>query len=75
MKLYSSFLLTFVCVWGVSLSRNQNRGFSMELIGPDSSKSPFYNSANSEFQRVSNIVNHSINRVRHLNRVFSSPPR
>jgi len=68
MKLYSSFLLTFFCFWGVSLSKNQNRGFSisMELIGPDSSKSPFYNSAN--------IVNHSINRVRYLNRVFSLPP-
>jgi len=70
MKFYLS-LLIFFCFCEASLCENQNRGFSVELIGPDSSRSPFYVTTETLFQRVSNILNHSINRISYLNHVFS----
>lgn len=73
MRFYSSLLLLF-CFCRVSVSKTQNNGFSVELIHPISSKSPFYNTAESHFQRMSNNMKHSTNRVHYLNHVFSFPP-
>jgi len=63
--------LLFFCFCGVTPIESQNRGFSVELIHPDSSRSPFYNSRETQLQRVSNVVTHSINRVHYLNHVLS----
>ncbi|KAL5100352.1 hypothetical protein RYX36_004679, partial [Vicia faba] len=55
----------------VSLIESEKSGFSVELMDPYSSRSIFYNNGETQLQRMSNIVNHSINRVHHLNRKFS----
>jgi hypothetical protein len=72
MSFFYSILFYFFCFCGISLTQEtQNHGFSVELIHPSSSKSPFYNRKETHLQRVSNILNHSINRAHYLNRVFS----
>jgi len=71
MRFYLFLSVLFFCFCGVSLTETQNRGFSVELIHPSSSKSPFYNSKEVQSQRVSNVLNHSINRAHYLNLVLS----
>lgn len=74
MRLYSSFVLLLFCFCRLSLTKTQNHGFNVELIHPISSRSPFYNPKETQIQRISSILNYSINRVRYLNHVFSFSP-
>lgn len=71
MRFYLFLSLLFFCFCGVSLTETQNHGFKMELIHPTSSRSPFYNSKEAQIQRVSSVINHSINRAHYLNHVLS----
>ncbi|KAE9593638.1 putative nepenthesin [Lupinus albus] len=43
-----------------------NNGFSVELIHRDSPKSPFYNSSETQIERMNNAIHRSINRVKHF---------
>ncbi|KAE8712180.1 Nuclear matrix protein 1 [Hibiscus syriacus] len=43
-----------------------NGGFSVELIHRDSVKSPFYNPSETTFDRISNALHRSFNRVNHF---------
>ncbi|RHN55557.1 putative nepenthesin [Medicago truncatula] len=74
MRFYSSFVLLLFCFCRLSLTKTQNHGFNVELIHPISSRSPFYNPKETQIQRISSILNYSINRVRYLNHVFSFSP-
>jgi len=47
----------------ISLSNALNNGFSVELIHRDSSKSPLYQPTQNKYQRVTNAMRRSINRV------------
>ncbi|CAL0302246.1 unnamed protein product [Lupinus luteus] len=43
-----------------------NGGFSVELIHRDSPKSPLYNFSETQFERMTKAINHSLNRVEHF---------
>ncbi|KAK7283922.1 hypothetical protein RIF29_13671 [Crotalaria pallida] len=69
--MYSSLVFLFLCLSCISLIEAQ--GFGVELIHRDSSKSPFYLPSETHFQRVSNAIRRSINRVNHFEqRSFST---
>jgi len=74
MRFYSSLVILLFCFCGVSLTEIQNNGFSMELIHPESPRSPFYNPAETQFQRMSKMLNYSINRIHYLNHAFLFSP-
>ncbi|XP_027356846.1 aspartic proteinase CDR1-like [Abrus precatorius] len=61
MECYLSFtLVLLLCLYNISLAKALNRGFSVELIHPDSPKSPFYDPKENEYQRVANALHRSI---------------
>ncbi|CAJ2639527.1 unnamed protein product [Trifolium pratense] len=80
MTFYSSVAVLVVFLWcfcEVSLSetQSQNHGFTVELIHPNSPKSPIYNIMESELERVSKVMQHSMNRIHYLNHaLFVSSP-
>ncbi|MCD7452714.1 hypothetical protein HAX54_017933 [Datura stramonium] len=47
-------------------AQSENDGFSIELIHPNSPKSPFYNPALNQRQLMKNALQHSINRAKFL---------
>ncbi|CAL0302248.1 unnamed protein product [Lupinus luteus] len=61
------------------LTKALNDGFSVELIGRDSPKSPFYNSSETQFERMTNAIHRSFERIKHFypednaDRVLQSP--
>ncbi|CAK8535612.1 unnamed protein product [Lathyrus sativus] len=61
------FCLSFLIV----ISHSIRNGFSIELIHRDSFRSPFYNPTQTEFQRIFNEVQRSINRANYINREFA----
>ncbi|KAE9592733.1 hypothetical protein Lal_00029347 [Lupinus albus] len=63
-KLYSSLVFVFLCLSGISLI--EALPFGVELIHRESSKSPFYVSTETHFQRVTNAIRRSINRPNHF---------
>ncbi|CAJ1978115.1 unnamed protein product [Sphenostylis stenocarpa] len=65
------FFLLYLC--NLSFLDALDGGFSVEIIHRDSPKSPFYRSTETHFQRVSNSLRRSINRVNHFNESFVSP--
>lgn len=66
---YANLVLLLLCFFGVSLTKSQNN-FSVELIHNDSPRSPFYNPTETRFQRISNVVHHSLNRVKYVNQLL-----
>ncbi|CAJ1978114.1 unnamed protein product [Sphenostylis stenocarpa] len=66
-----SLVLVLLCLYNLSFSEGFNGGFSVEIIHRDSPKSPFYRSTETHFQRVSNAIRRSINRVNNLNQLSS----
>ncbi|KAK2441548.1 aspartic proteinase CDR1 [Trifolium repens] len=76
MTFYSSVvvLLFLCCFCEVSINETQNHGFTVELIHPNSPKSPIYNIMESELERVSKVMQHSMNRIHYFNHVFFSSP-
>ncbi|RDX79388.1 Aspartic proteinase CDR1, partial [Mucuna pruriens] len=68
----SSFALVFLCLYNLSFIEALNGGFSVEMIHRDSSRSPFYDATETQFQRVANAVRRSINRANHFNQSFVS---
>ncbi|CAJ1973695.1 unnamed protein product [Sphenostylis stenocarpa] len=70
---YSSFTLLLLWFCNSSFLDALNGGFSVEIIHRDSSKSPFYHSTQTQFQRVANAVHRSINRANSLNQPIVYP--
>ncbi|CAJ1978068.1 unnamed protein product [Sphenostylis stenocarpa] len=69
---YSYLVLLFLCLCNLSSSEAIIDGFSVEIIHRDSSKSPFYRSTETQFQRTANALSRSIIRVNHFNQSFVS---
>ncbi|XP_027911809.1 aspartic proteinase CDR1-like [Vigna unguiculata] len=61
-------LLLLLSLHSITFSEALKGGFSVEIIHRDSSKSPFYSSTETQFQRVANAVRRSINRANHFNK-------
>ena len=72
MSHYSYLVFVLLCLCNLYSSEAQNGGFSVEIIHRDSPKSPFYNSTETQFQRISNALSRSIIRVSHFNKSFVS---
>jgi len=72
MSHYSSLVIVLLCLCNLYSSEALNDGFSVEMIHRDSPKSPFYNSTETQFQRISNALSRSIIRVNHFNKSFVS---
>lgn len=68
----SCLVLIFFCFCLVSLAETLNNGFSIELIHRDSTKSPFYNPAETQLQRVSNHHQSSINRANYFHQIVAA---
>ena len=62
-----SLVFVLLCLCTLSFSEALNGGFSVEIIHRDSSKSPFYSSTETPFQRVANAMRRSLNCVNHFN--------
>ncbi|CAJ1978113.1 unnamed protein product [Sphenostylis stenocarpa] len=69
----SVLVLVLLSLCSISFLESLNGGFSAEIIHRDSSKSPFYRPAETQFQRVANAVRRSINRAKHFNRSSVHP--
>ncbi|CAJ1978067.1 unnamed protein product [Sphenostylis stenocarpa] len=69
---YSSLVYVLLCLCNLSSSEAIIDGFSVEIIHRDSSKSPFYRSTETQFQRTANALSRSIIRVNHFNQSFVS---
>jgi len=72
MSRYSSLVFVFLCLCNLYSLEALSDGFSVELIHRDSSKSPFYNSSQTHFQRIANALSRSIIRLNHFNKSFVS---
>ncbi|KAK7343139.1 hypothetical protein VNO80_26102 [Phaseolus coccineus] len=72
MSRYSSLVFVLLCLRNLYSLEALNGGFSVEMIHRDSSKSPFYNSTETHFQRIANALSRSIIRVNHFNKSFVS---
>ncbi|KAK7343138.1 hypothetical protein VNO80_26101 [Phaseolus coccineus] len=72
MSHYSSLVFVLLCFCNLYSLEALNGGFSVEMIHRDSPKSPFYNSTETQFQRISNALSRSIIRVNHFNKSFVS---
>ncbi|KOM49247.1 hypothetical protein LR48_Vigan08g007400 [Vigna angularis] len=63
----STLVLILLSLHSISFLEAHKGGFSVEIIHRDSSKSPLHRPTETQFQRVSNAVRRSINRVNHFN--------
>jgi len=72
MSHYSSLVFVLLCLCNLYSSEALNGGFSVEMIHRDSPKSPFYNSTETQFQRIANALSRSIIRANHFNKSFVS---
>ncbi|CAN1157131.1 Aspartic proteinase CDR1 [Linum perenne] len=61
-------LAAFMCI--VFEAQGQYRGFSMDLIHRDSSRSPFYNPQETSAQRINNAARRSIARVHRFSNII-----
>ncbi|KAK7343140.1 hypothetical protein VNO80_26103 [Phaseolus coccineus] len=68
-----SLVFVLLCFCNLYSLEALDGGFSVEMIHRDSSKSPFYSSKETPFQRVANAMRRSINRVNHFNQSSVSP--
>ena len=68
MSHYSSLVLLLLCFCNLYSLEALNGGFSVEMIHRDSPKSPFYNSTETQFQRISNALSRSIIRANRFNK-------
>ncbi|XP_019418604.1 PREDICTED: aspartic proteinase CDR1-like [Lupinus angustifolius] len=59
----------------IYLTEALNGGFSVELIDRDSPKSPFYNSSETQFERMNNAIHRSFERVKHFDPEYSAKYR
>ncbi|CAL0302242.1 unnamed protein product [Lupinus luteus] len=60
------FTLSSVFNDNMYLTEALNGGFSVELIHRDSPKSPFYNSSETQIERMTNAIHRSFERVKHF---------
>jgi len=73
MSRYSSLAFVFLCLCNLYSLEAFNGEFIVELIHRDSPKSPFYNSSETQFQRIANALRRSIIRLNYFNKSFVSP--